>query len=164
MARCAAEPRGPAARFPLAAGALLLASLAAPLAFAGARQSGGAPAKKPSNPPSAPATKSSTTQQPAKKAPAKKTPVRRARPQAAPTQDRIREIQAALAAAGHSDAAPTGKWDAATVEAMKKFQAANGLHPTGKIDALSLQKLGLGSEVAGAAPPRTPAAQPGTPQ
>lgn len=40
---------------------------------------------------------------------------------------------------------------------MKNFQQANGLTPTGKFDALSLQKLGLGSSTAGAAPPRVPA-------
>jgi len=39
---------------------------------------------------------------------------------------------------------------------MKKFQSANGLEPTGKIDALTLQKLGLGSEVAGKGAPMPP--------
>ena len=37
---------------------------------------------------------------------------------------------------------------------MKSFQQAHGITPTGKIDASSLQKLGLGSDVAGVAPPR----------
>lgn len=37
---------------------------------------------------------------------------------------------------------------------MKNFQQANGLNATGKLDALSLQKLGLGSSSAGLAPPR----------
>jgi hypothetical protein len=36
---------------------------------------------------------------------------------------------------------------------MKKYQDKNGLNPTGKIDALTLQKLGLGSETAGKGAP-----------
>lgn len=83
---------------------------------------------------------------------------RRPRGQKAPSSDRIREIQAALAREGAYQGEPTGKWDAATAEAMKRFQAAKGLNPTGKLDALSLQKLGLGSQVAGRAAPR-PSAQ-----
>jgi peptidoglycan hydrolase-like protein with peptidoglycan-binding domain len=46
-----------------------------------------------------------------------------------------------------------GKWDDATVQAMKDYQSAHGLSPTGKLDALTLQKLGLGSEIAGRAAP-----------
>ncbi len=79
---------------------------------------------------------------------------RRERAQKAPTAERISEIQAALAREGTYQGEPSGKWDAATVEAMKRFQAANGLNPSGKLGALSLQKLGLGSEVAGRAAPR----------
>lgn len=75
------------------------------------------------------------------------------RGQMAPTPQRIKEIQEALARAGAYQGEPTGKWDAASIEAMKRFQTAQGLDPTGKIDALSLQKLGLGSEVAGRAAP-----------
>jgi peptidoglycan hydrolase-like protein with peptidoglycan-binding domain len=86
----------------------------------------------------------------------------RTRKQLAPTPDRIREIQQALARTGHYQGEPTGKWDDQSVAAMKNFQEANGLQPTGKIEALSLQKLGLGSPVAGlAAPePRAPADPP----
>jgi peptidoglycan hydrolase-like protein with peptidoglycan-binding domain len=78
----------------------------------------------------------------------------RRRTQQAPTADRIREIQRALATTGRYSGEPTGKWDAKTIEALKAFQQENGLTPTGKLDALTLQKLGLGSEVAGSAPPR----------
>ena len=42
------------------------------------------------------------------------------------------------------------------MDAMKKFQSANGLNPSGKLDALTLQKLGLGSETAGLAAPTPP--------
>ena len=83
----------------------------------------------------------------------------RTRPQMAPTPARISEIQSALAAQGSYKGEPNGKWDDSTAQAMKEFQSAHGLAPTGKLDALSLQKLGLGSEIAGrAAPlPQTPA-------
>ncbi len=73
--------------------------------------------------------------------------------QAAPTSDRIKEIQAALQKDGSYDGEPTGKWDAATSDAMKKYQEKNGANPTGKIDAASLNKLGLGSETAGKGAP-----------
>jgi hypothetical protein len=36
---------------------------------------------------------------------------------------------------------------------MKNFQTSKGLTPTGKLGALSLQSLGLGSEVAGKSAP-----------
>ncbi len=76
--------------------------------------------------------------------------------QKAPTPDRIREIQSALAREGTYQGDPTGKWDANTSEAMKRYQGAHGLNPSGKFDALSLQRLGLGSEIAGRAAPRPP--------
>ena len=94
---------------------------------------------------------------PTKKASAKRTKTRRReRGQKAPTPERIREIQTALAREGAYTGEPNGKWDAASVEAMKRFQAAHGLNPTGKFDALSLQKLGLGSQITGVAAPRPP--------
>jgi peptidoglycan hydrolase-like protein with peptidoglycan-binding domain len=76
--------------------------------------------------------------------------------QAAPTTDRITAIQDALARKGVLTGAPSGKWDDSTVEAMKKFQISNGLNPSGKLDAITLQKLGLGSETAGLAAPTPP--------
>jgi peptidoglycan hydrolase-like protein with peptidoglycan-binding domain len=81
---------------------------------------------------------------------------RRERGQKAPTPDRITEIQQALAKDGSFTGAPNGKWNDSTVEAMKKFQAGHGLNPSGKLDALTLQKLGLGSQTAGVAAPLPP--------
>jgi peptidoglycan hydrolase-like protein with peptidoglycan-binding domain len=78
----------------------------------------------------------------------------RSRMQMAPTPDRIRDIQSALAKSGSFQGEPTGKWDAASMDAMKRFQQMNGLLPTGKLTALSLQKLGLGSDTAGRGAPR----------
>ena len=73
--------------------------------------------------------------------------------QTAPTPDRIREIQIALQKDGSYEGEPTGKWDVATTEAMRKYQDKIGVSPTGKIDAVSLNKLGLGSETAGKGAP-----------
>ena len=126
-------------------GAALLVG-AAPISFSAQTPQTKTP--PPKNPSAPAATKSS---KPAKKRPA------RPRAQKAPTADRIREIQAALGQKGFYEGEPNGKWDARAVEAMKKFQTANGLTATGKFDAKSLQKLGLGSDVAGAAAPRAPA-------
>jgi peptidoglycan hydrolase-like protein with peptidoglycan-binding domain len=81
---------------------------------------------------------------------------RRERGQKAPTPDRITEIQQALAKDGSFTGTPNGKWNDSTVEAMKKFQAGHGLNPSGKLDALTLQKLGLGSQTAGVAAPLPP--------
>jgi peptidoglycan hydrolase-like protein with peptidoglycan-binding domain len=81
---------------------------------------------------------------------------RRERGQKAPAPDRISEIQQALAKDGSFVGAPNGKWDAATMDAMKKFQEAHGLNPSGKLDAKTLQHLGLGSQTAGVAPPLPP--------
>ena len=75
--------------------------------------------------------------------------------QKAPTADRISEIQSALARSGYYRGDPTGKWDADTVSGLENFQSANGLEPSGKLDAPSLQKLGLGSEIAGVASPKS---------
>jgi peptidoglycan hydrolase-like protein with peptidoglycan-binding domain len=76
--------------------------------------------------------------------------------QKAPAPERISEIQQALAKDGSFTGTPNGKWDDSTVEAMRKFQASHGLNPTGKLDALSLHKLGLGSQTAGIAAPMPP--------
>lgn len=78
---------------------------------------------------------------------------RRERGQKEPTSDRISEIQQALAKDGSYTRTPNGKWDDSTQEALRKFQEAHGLNPTGKLDAKSLQQLGLGSSTAGVAPP-----------
>jgi len=84
----------------------------------------------------------------------KKRHSRRAPVQKAPTPERIAEIQSALARAGYYPSDPSGRWDSNTVTAMQKFQSSNGLDATGKIDALSLQKLGLGSSIAGVSQPK----------
>jgi peptidoglycan hydrolase-like protein with peptidoglycan-binding domain len=88
--------------------------------------------------------------------------------QKAPTADRISEIQSALARGGYYQGDMNGRLDANTVDALQKFQSANNLDSTGKLDAPTLQKLGLGSDIAGVAAPKpvTPnccSAAPGSP-
>src|SRR6266849_1748126 len=81
---------------------------------------------------------------------------RRERGQKVPAPERISEIQQALAKDGSFTGTPNGKWDDSTAQAMRKFQGSHGLNPTGKLDALSLEKLGLGSQTAGVAAPMRP--------
>jgi peptidoglycan hydrolase-like protein with peptidoglycan-binding domain len=81
---------------------------------------------------------------------------RRERGQKVPTPDRISEIQQALAKDGSFTGKANGKWDDSTIEATRKFQETHGLNPTGKLDAKTLQQLGLGSQTAGVAAPMPP--------
>jgi len=95
----------------------------------------------------------------AKKASGKSSTSKKARKQPgqkAPTADRVIEIQAALAKDGSFQGSPSGKWDDATAAAMRRFQGSHGLNPSGKLDAPTLQRLGLGSQTAGIAAPTPP--------
>ena len=133
--------------------ALLLLMAAGPGVAAGSSQAQ-SPAKK--NPSSPSAKSGSAAHRKSAKVSASKSR-HRERGQKAPTPERITEIQQALAKDGSYSATPSGKWDDATVDATKRFQEANGLNPTGKLDAKTLQKLGLGSSVTGVAAPIPPA-------
>lgn len=66
-------------------------------------------------------------------------------PRAAPgiPTERVAEIQTALIKAGYMDGPATGLYDDATIEAMKEFQAKNGLSQTGLPSAHLLKKLGV---------------------
>jgi peptidoglycan hydrolase-like protein with peptidoglycan-binding domain len=57
------------------------------------------------------------------------------------TRKGIMDIQGALAKAGHLHTAPTTKWDASAIDAVRQFQAANGLRPSGKFDFWTARKL-----------------------
>jgi len=81
---------------------------------------------------------------------------RRQRGQKAPTSDRISEIQTAMAKDGSYTGQPNGKWDDSAVASLRRFQSSHGLNPTGRLDAPTLQKLGLGSTTAGAGAPQAP--------
>ena len=82
--------------------------------------------------------------------------VKKVKGQAAPTPERVNEIQEALARNGAYEGTSSGKWDDSTTDAMRKFQSTHGLNPTGKLDAPTLQKLGFGSETAGLGAPTPP--------
>ncbi len=102
------------------------------------------------------AARTTTARKNGKKAPAKATWRTR---QAAPTADRYKEIQQALATKGYlkpEDA--TGVWNQNSVEALKRFQTEQKIESTGKINSLSLIALGLGPkhETAAVKPPAPP--------
>jgi len=99
---------------------------------------------------------SASSQSQAKKKTKRRSHARRDPGQKAPTTDRIGEIQSALAREGYYKGDPSGKWDADTQDAMRRFQEEHGLSGNGKLDAPSLQKLGLGSDIAGVSAPRPP--------
>jgi len=99
-------------------------------------------------------TSTSQSTSPAKKKSHRRRPVHHEAGQKTPTADRIQEIQSALAREGYYKGDPSGKWDSDTQDAMRHFQEEHDLTGTGKIDAQSLQKLGLGSDIAGVSAPR----------
>lgn len=152
----------------IAAGLFCAALGVGPLFAAEARQSPAAQTAPTAVTQTTANTSSSATKPTVKKATAKTRVIRKRKPrqkvQMAPTPARIAEIQSALAAQGTYKAPPNGKWDGATIQAMRDFQASHGITVTGKLDAPTLQKLGLGSEIAGRAAPlppqQTPAGNP----
>ena len=82
--------------------------------------------------------------------------------QMAPSSDRYREIQSALAARGYlqTDDA-TGTWNQASIDALKKFQSEQNIDSSGKINSISLIALGLGPrrDAVAAVPKPPPAPQ-----
>jgi hypothetical protein len=57
--------------------------------------------------------------------------------------ERVTEIQNALIKAGYLDGPASGLYDDVTIDAMKQFQAKNGLSQTGLPSARLLKKLGV---------------------
>ena len=86
-----------------------------------------------------------TTPAPAKsKTISKKKAPSRPLTQQQPTPERNKEIQQALIDKGYLQDPPTGVWDTQSTDALKRFQADQQLQATGKLDSLSLIRLGLG--------------------
>jgi hypothetical protein len=116
--------------------------------------------KKKSSAKKSTATKSSSKKSPTKKGSSKRPAVTWRNRQLAPTPDRYREIQSALATKGYlkpEDA--TGTWNQESIDALKRFQQDQNLDSSGKINSLSLIALGLGPRrdaVATIAPPKPP--------
>lgn len=100
--------------------------------------------------PQTPKAPPKTTATAPKSAPAKsKTTARKRAPAKPPTQqqptpERNKEIQQALIDKGYLQDPPTGVWDTQSSDALKRFQADRQLQATGKLDSLSLIRLGLG--------------------
>jgi len=150
----------------LSIGASLLITLAASVSVTSTRAiiiaSASAPTPQQASSSSAQGTSSTTTAN-KKKSSKKHHGSKREPTQKAPTPERISEIQSALARGGYYQGNPNGKWDSNTISAMQKFQSDNGLSNSGKIDAPSLQKLGLGSGTAGVDAPKPVTPKPSTP-
>lgn len=65
--------------------------------------------------------------------------------QTAPTPERYRQIQEALAAKGYlPQESVAGVWNQTSIDALKRFQSDQKLDSNGKINSLSLIALGLG--------------------
>ncbi len=64
--------------------------------------------------------------------------------QSAPTPERYKEIQQALAEKGHFKGEADGTWGPDSIDALKRFQKEQNLAPSGKLDSVSLIALGLG--------------------
>jgi peptidoglycan hydrolase-like protein with peptidoglycan-binding domain len=98
------------------------------------------------------AAKKKPTQAKAPVPPRKKTAARRAPTgtwragQMAPTPDRYKEIQDALAKRGYLHGEATGAWDQESADALRRFQQDQNLQPSGKLNSLSLIALGLGAK------------------
>ena len=72
--------------------------------------------------------------------------VRRPRGQQAIDPERVTQIQQALIGAHYLTGEADGKWDARTMDAMRKLQADNGWQTKLTPDARALVKLGLGPD------------------
>ncbi len=64
--------------------------------------------------------------------------------QSAPSPERYMQIQQALADRGYFKGTVDGRWDADSIDALKRFQRDQNLVSDGKISSLSLIGLGLG--------------------
>ncbi|MGH9783476.1 MAG: peptidoglycan-binding domain-containing protein [Terriglobia bacterium] len=113
-----------------------------------AQQRGSAqtPPAAPKDPPKAPAARPAPATPP--RTQSRRTATRRraapSRTQQQPSRERYAEIQKALAGLGYDPGPTDGVWGSKSVAALQAYQRDQGLEPTGKIDSLSLIRLGLG--------------------
>ena len=108
--------------------------------------------------------KSSSKSAAARKGSSKKGSVRKATTwrnrQLSPTPGRYKEIQSALVAKGFLNPEDAnGSWNQASIDGLKKFQSAQNIDSSGKINSLSLIALGLGPKRE-SPPPAKPADPP----
>jgi peptidoglycan hydrolase-like protein with peptidoglycan-binding domain len=64
--------------------------------------------------------------------------------QTAPTPERYKEIQEALAKKGYLHGEASGAWNQDSSDALRRFQQDQNLQASGKLDSLSIIALGLG--------------------
>jgi peptidoglycan hydrolase-like protein with peptidoglycan-binding domain len=76
----------------------------------------------------------------------KKSRKTRARGQKNIDGERARQIQEALVREHYMSGSPTGKWDDATQQAMRRYQAAQGWQSKSVPDSRALIRLGLGPD------------------
>lgn len=79
-----------------------------------------------------------------------------------PDPQRYQQIQQALADRGYFKGAVNGQWADDSVDALKRFQADQKLDNDGKINALTLNGLGLGPKHDGSTAPVSSLTQSGT--
>ncbi len=108
------------------------------------KQSASTARKSAAAPPKRTASKSTAARKTASKSAARKRVVARTRTQQQPTPERYTEIQQGLINKGYFQGSASGVWGPDSVAALKHFQEDQKLEATGKIDALSLIRLGLG--------------------
>jgi hypothetical protein len=84
-----------------------------------------------------------------------KTKVKAKRGQQAIDSPRAREIQEALIREHYMEGEPSGKWDDATQDALKRYQAAQGWQSKTVPDSRALINLGLGPSKDGLLNPET---------
>ena len=125
----------------LAAVALVLA---AALAYAASTETTTNPANKSSVPPHHNVRKTSPSSHKGKKS--RKTSASRKRGQQKIDGQRAEQIQEALIREHYLSGKPSGTWDAATQQAMQKYQADNGWQSKTTPDSRALIKLGLGPD------------------
>jgi hypothetical protein len=108
----------------------------------GAKAAGKTSAKAGSKTGAKAAGKKTTASKSGKKAPVRTTWRNR---QTEPTPERYKQIQDALVAKGFLNPEDAGgTWGQSSADALKKFQSAQNIESTGKINSLSLIALGLG--------------------
>ena len=71
----------------------------------------------------------------------------------------VRQVQAALQQRGFKEIAPDGKWSEAVSGALKKFQEAQKLEPTGSLNLRTLRALGFTNPLAQLDQPTPPTAK-----
>jgi len=76
--------------------------------------------------------------------------------QQTPTPERYQEIQGALASRGYYRGTVDGRWDADSVDALRRFQADQNIPSDGRINSLSLIAMGLGPKRAVTGTPASP--------